>query len=1012
MKKIIFAGVLFAAQWMNAQVNSKLQEFAEELSYNNQKQLGFVKLKAASAVNESEVAGFINNTIFSNGANKVSVAKTEKDEYGFSHVRYNILQNGILLYNKIIVAHSQNGKLQSLNGELRSFPEPVNKFTLTEKSALAFALTKIHAKKYKWENKAEEQHMREVLNQPGFSYYPVGIKTILEKNGKLYNTYQFTIYAEEPLYRANVFVDAASGKILEEKNLICNVNVPGTMVTKYSGTQTVTVDQNGASFRMRETVRGQGVETYNLNNTATYGFNDFTNATANWTGTGVDQGARDAHWGAEKTYDYYFSQHNRNSIDGIGFKLLSYVHYNTNYQNAFWDGIRMTYGDGNGTSTTIFTALDVCGHEISHGLTENTANLDYNYEPGALNESYSDIFGTCIENYARPANWNWKMGEDLTTNAVGLRNMSNPGAYGDPDTYTGTNWYVGAADNGGVHTNSGVSNYWFYLLTTGGSGTNDLGNPYSVSAIGITAASRIAFRALTLYYTPFTDYANARVLSIQAAKDLYGDCSNEMIQTTNAWRAVGVGPAYIPGQVNPNFTASNMVFCTVPALVNFSNQTPNGLTYTWNFGDGSIATATNNATTAHSYTANGTYTVKLKATGCSNALDSLTKTAYIVVNVPGTPVVTDGSRCGNGSVGLFATGNAMLNWYASPGSTVVLGTGSTFNTPSLSSSTTYYVVNTVVNPPAFGGILSNTGGGYLNNAGQWLVFDVTQNSTLNSIVAYAQTAGTRTIELRDAFANTLNSTVVNMTAGANTITLNYYLTPGTNYQLGLNINSASNMYRTNTNVNFPYSIASCVNITGSSAGTGFYYWFYKWSVSKENCASPAVAVNANVNPDPVAAVSAPVTDMCIGEPVVAVSGSPAGGTFSGATMSGNVFDPSVAGVGNYTITYSYTDGNSCSDSDNLVLKVSECTGIAASALNAAYLTIYPNPVTDHVTIRNDGRERLSVIITDASGRLIIGQNLDSAEQDINTATLAKGLYLLNIRTTSGNTVKTVKLVKN
>src|SRR5207253_148050 len=105
----------------------------------------------------------------------------------------------------------------------------------------------------------------------------------------------------------------------------------------------------------------------------------------------------------------------------------------------------------------------------------------------------------------------------------------------DPDTYMGTGYYTGTADNGGVHTNSGVSNYWFYLLTTGGSGTNDLSNAYSVTGIGITAAAKIAFRALTVYFTSSTNFANARNLTIQAAKDLYGVCSNEMIQTTKAW---------------------------------------------------------------------------------------------------------------------------------------------------------------------------------------------------------------------------------------------------------------------------------------------------------------------------------------------------------------------------------------------------------------------------------------------------------------------------------------------
>jgi Zn-dependent metalloprotease len=236
----------------------------------------------------------------------------------------------------------------------------------------------------------------------------------------------------------------------------------------------------------------------------------------------------------------------------------------------------MTYGDGNGGTMRIFTALDVCGHEITHGVTENSAGLNYSYESGALNESFSDIFGTSIENFARPSNWNWKIGEDITSSGYGLRSMSNPNNYGNPDTYMGQYWSTGASDNGGVHTNSSVGNFWYYLLVNGGSGTNDISNTYSVQGLGFTVASKIAYRALTVYFTPYTDYAAARAGCVQAAKDLYGDCSNEMVQTMNAWHAVGVGQKMSATSVLPNFTAKGLNFCSVPATVTFSNTTPYG----------------------------------------------------------------------------------------------------------------------------------------------------------------------------------------------------------------------------------------------------------------------------------------------------------------------------------------------------------------------------------------------------------------------------------------------------
>ena len=127
----------------------------------------------------------------------------------------------------------------------------------------------------------------------------------------------------------------------------------------------------------------------------------------------------------------------------------------------------MTYGDGNlAQGYRPLVSLDICGHEITHGVTTYSANLTYSYESGALNESFSDIFGECIENTASGSN-DWMMGCDIGVSGCGaFRNMANPNQFGDPDTYKGTYWYTGTGDNGGVHYNSGVQNKWFYVLTS------------------------------------------------------------------------------------------------------------------------------------------------------------------------------------------------------------------------------------------------------------------------------------------------------------------------------------------------------------------------------------------------------------------------------------------------------------------------------------------------------------------------------------------------------------------
>jgi hypothetical protein len=157
-----------------------------------------------------------------------------------------------------------------------------------------------------------------------------------------------------------------------------------------------------------------------------------------------------------------------------------------------------------------------------------------------MNESMSDIMGKSVQFWSKPSDVNWLMSNDM--NWI-IRSMSNPNSQGQPDTYKGTNWYTGTADNGGVHTNSGVGNFMFYLLVTGGSGTNDIGNGFSVTGIGLAKADQILYRSETVYLSPTSKYADWRTACVNAATDLYGSGSNEVTQVQNAWYAVGVGTA-------------------------------------------------------------------------------------------------------------------------------------------------------------------------------------------------------------------------------------------------------------------------------------------------------------------------------------------------------------------------------------------------------------------------------------------------------------------------------------
>lgn len=284
--------------------------------------------------------------------------------------------------------------------------------------------------------------------------------------------------------------------------------------------------------------------------------------------------ALDAHWGMEMTHDFYNQVFSRNSYDGNG-SLVK------NYMNGMWPQslsqnnaaampapyFSMVYGLGDGNNMDPVVGLDVMGHEFTHMVTETNGNggLDYESEPGALNESFSDILGTCIEFFTKGQEANWTIGEGVILTTPGFfRSMSNPKLAENPDTYKGQYWIPTenpdqSNDNGGVHYNSGVQNKWFYLLCQGGSGTNDKGDSYNVTGISMTKAQQIAYRNLTTYLLPDAQFMDAYTGSLQATLDLYGNdtTTQEYKSVKQAWYAVGIGEADSATAINEITVSQN-----------------------------------------------------------------------------------------------------------------------------------------------------------------------------------------------------------------------------------------------------------------------------------------------------------------------------------------------------------------------------------------------------------------------------------------------------------------------
>ncbi|SRX72383.1 M4 family metallopeptidase [Aequorivita antarctica] len=477
----------------------------------------------------------------------------EQDPLGFTHQKMQQYFNGVKVEFATVTLSSKNGTVQTLSSAYFPIADDFNvTSSISNSQALNSAIAHVGASKYMWQNAAEAALADNYKKPTGELVIIPAIENITETNRL---AYKFDIYATAPLYRADVYIDAKTGQFIMENKRIHDANVPATGTSLYNGNVSFTADNASGPYRLRQTADGGGIQTFDLNNSTNYNNAvDVTSSSTNFTSnpTGVQ-----AHFGAEKTYKYFSQNYGRNSYNNTGGVIKSYVSYSSNYVNAFWDGSRMTYGDGDGTNYGPLVSLDICGHEITHGVTEYSANLVYSYQSGALNESFSDIFGESIEKFASGTN-DWLMGDDIGAGGSGgaLRSMSNPNAYGDPDTYQGTNWYSGSADSGGVHTNSGVQNFWYYVLSVGKSGTNDKGDSYNVTGIGMDKAGAIAYRNLTVYLNSNSQYSDARNGAIQAARDLYGVDSAEEIATTNAWYAVGVGAAYGGGGGGSNYCAS------------------------------------------------------------------------------------------------------------------------------------------------------------------------------------------------------------------------------------------------------------------------------------------------------------------------------------------------------------------------------------------------------------------------------------------------------------------------
>ncbi|MBS1812930.1 MAG: M4 family metallopeptidase [Acidobacteria bacterium] len=475
-----------------------------------------------------------------NAATDLTLRSAEQDDLGQTHLRLIQKHHGIEVFGGQLISHIKGEEDANIGGRTFDVKEVEATPAITAEQATELA-------------KAALNFNGEFAVEPTATLVVLPHRIFKEDAGNEATlTYQVTLQIEdgtEATAAHQYFVNAQDGQIVWHYNALPH----GTGRSLYSGTVPVAsayVPPSGlfgAYYQMRDLGRGNS-STTNMNGGTTTANNIFYNSFDTWgdgTTGNMESAAVDAQWGIQKTWDYYLSVLGRRGMDGNGGAIESRVHYGSNYNNAFysWNSNRLSYGDGDGSMFNPLISLDIVGHEFTHGVTERTAGLIYSKESGALNESFSDIFGTAVEFYAK-SNANYLIGEDCYTPGTAgdaLRDMANPTINHyrnrlNPGACTPTD----SNDQCGVHTNSGIQNNAYFLLAAGG--TNSTSN-ITVTGIGRRNAELIFWRALSLYLFPSANFYDARVATVNAAVDLFGPNSREHRATEAAWDAVGVSGA-------------------------------------------------------------------------------------------------------------------------------------------------------------------------------------------------------------------------------------------------------------------------------------------------------------------------------------------------------------------------------------------------------------------------------------------------------------------------------------
>lgn len=489
-----------------------------------------------------------------NSETSIVLSDTLTDIVGGFHEIYQEVYKGVEVDGKRCAVHySNDGIMKMINGNLLTLKgiDVIPTKKSSEVKPLALDAIRAECKK------SGDAILRKIdsINLDSVLTFKESKLVIYIKDDIPYLVYKYTLSSLIVELNKIVYIDANNGNVIDVHDTFCDISTTAQSV--YSNVVPIETTYSSGKYRLHDTSRGNGIFTKGYSSSGGY---DYTSDDNTWTNLStIDRAAIDVHWGVEKTYDFYLNKFGRNSYNNNGHTITSFVNviYGLDYYpNAQWTGSYMLFGRL-GTNYPL-VSVDIIAHEYTHAVTSSTSNLTYQNESGAINEGLSDVFGVCVEKNAKPNNPDsdiWKIGEDCTSG--GLRDLSNPTC----KYYHGTGWSYSNDDNGGVHTNSGVFNYWFYLLVNGGSGINESNNYYSVDSIGFDKAIQICYLANAAYLMSNHQYKDARYCTLYAAQAL-NYSPNVINQVGNAWDAVGIYDVIVGS--NYIFNTADYSATTVP----------------------------------------------------------------------------------------------------------------------------------------------------------------------------------------------------------------------------------------------------------------------------------------------------------------------------------------------------------------------------------------------------------------------------------------------------------------